>query len=489
MSKYKLEGVSGAELLSKKEELGSWMAVAKFYDYHYIRFMVHKVRLVGYEPDDSLKMTWPELLAFKKEIGNWEDTAKTLNKAPSTLWRYKKLIELEGDTRADVKLDYKLNDSYLSSVQTESQAYWLGLMSGDGCIAGNRVSLGLATLDKNHVEKFKKAINCDKAIDDIIRTDPDTGKEYYCSILAFSSKTMAEDLNRHGVIENKSLIIKPSSLISDELVAHYIRGIFDADGSICYSMGINTKDWTISFYGSREVVQMIAEWIGKKIQYPKNARPHYSIFAVTYSGLALPQNVIRLIYDDATVYLDRKYAKIQEMLAQPRFRRDWSHLTESVLLEMKDWKTVSIELGMKDDSELDQIRARIGGTVAPVSHPDRSDITRKVLAEAIEKHGSKKAAAVALGITDSMMWRIYRDRFEITEKKNKIAANPEANERAKQLTATELINCFQKYFDWNKVAEKLSVHKAALNRLLKKHNIKTRVWFEAGQRKAEAIIV
>ena len=54
---------------------------------------------------------------------------------------------------------YNLDESFFKKINNEEKAYWLGFFAGDGSITENKVRLRLANKDREHLQKFKKAVN------------------------------------------------------------------------------------------------------------------------------------------------------------------------------------------------------------------------------------------------------------------------------------------------------------------------------------------
>ena len=52
---------------------------------------------------------------------------------------------------------YPVNEDYFEDINTKEKAYWLGVLYADGAINKNN-SVRLGMKDKDHIEKFKKAI-------------------------------------------------------------------------------------------------------------------------------------------------------------------------------------------------------------------------------------------------------------------------------------------------------------------------------------------
>ena len=134
-------------------------------------------------------------------------------------------------------------------IDTEEKAYWLGFLYADGSVSStdNRIELGLAEKDLNHIEKFKEFIG----IPNKISYRPQTKSYRY----SFKSIPCKEDLIKHGCVPKKSLILKfpTEEQVPEHLIRHFIRGYFDGDGwfsntSSCFQVGIiGTEDFIRGF--------------------------------------------------------------------------------------------------------------------------------------------------------------------------------------------------------------------------------------------------
>ncbi len=117
---------------------------------------------------------------------------------------------------------YFVDDNYLKNIDTEDKAYFLGWMLSDGTISKTSLSLKLKSSDEYIIkEVFNKFSNGYK-----ISTD----KTSKC--IKITSKTLIEDLNKLGCIENKTMLGFNLPNLPNDLFRHFIRGYFDGDGSI-----------------------------------------------------------------------------------------------------------------------------------------------------------------------------------------------------------------------------------------------------------------
>jgi Staphylococcus phage endonuclease len=144
---------------------------------------------------------------------------------------------------------HSLNHAYFDDVSTSEQAYWLGFITADGgIIKGDRTNalrVELAEKDRAHVELLCRALGSSKTL----------WTRRGCVGVSFDSWRLVESLESLGITPRKSATVRPWNG-PDGLMPHYWRGLFDGDGSICYSAG----RWQMSICGSRECVHQFAEW-------------------------------------------------------------------------------------------------------------------------------------------------------------------------------------------------------------------------------------
>ena len=124
---------------------------------------------------------------------------------------------LNGTSQQNVEV----NESYFSSIDSPEKSYWLGFFLGDGWVCKNTVGIMLKKEDKNHVEKFHSEINSNHKISG--RGDGGIGFQ-------FRSDKTSSDLNKLGVGAEKTHSNDIPSIRND-LISHFYRGWFDADGS------------------------------------------------------------------------------------------------------------------------------------------------------------------------------------------------------------------------------------------------------------------
>jgi hypothetical protein len=202
---------------------------------------------------------------------------------------------------------YSVNEEYFNKIDTEEKAYWLGFIAADGCVQCRKsktlLSVELAKKDEDHLIKLKNAIEYTGPLH---QRKAKNGKGSSCC-LQVSSMKMVPDLMRHGIVERKSKILQPPFMINKEFYRHWIRGFFDGDGSISLC-----KDGRIKgefFSGSKNIIEFIVKeffplniFLTLDIYTSKNCLG----FHKSFSGKYRINQLHKTMYDNATVYLDRK---------------------------------------------------------------------------------------------------------------------------------------------------------------------------------------
>jgi len=211
---------------------------------------------------------------------------------------------------------YNYNISYFNKIDTEEKAYWLGFIYADGYLGvqeyGKRLGIALSIVDINHLEKFKSAIGATYPIKIYKPTESSYSNKEFCRIEIFGEK-IYKLMNKHGVIENKTDILKAPKIDSKFKTA-FIRGYFDGDGSLTESKtsySTETKAYTIKIVGTISVLNYIKSFveennIAKINQYYKR-REDNEAYRLEFGGNLQAESFMNKIYEDASVYLNRKY--------------------------------------------------------------------------------------------------------------------------------------------------------------------------------------
>jgi hypothetical protein len=223
----------------------------------------------------------------------------------------------------DEKRNRKINQNYFEKIDTEEKAYWLGFIAADGYVSheNSRLTITLSSIDKDHLIKFQKALETDNPIRDFIKKSPASGKPCPQSIIGISSRKMITDLERLGIIQKKSLVLKPP-LLSDEMILPFIRGYFDGDGG--YSRHrVKRRSYSLqtaaTFTGTKEVCEFISDFLKKYELNPiftKRFKDETNNYTLMINGNLNVAKVSYILYKNATIFMNRKVNEFKEMFVE-----------------------------------------------------------------------------------------------------------------------------------------------------------------------------
>lgn len=263
---------------------------------------------------------------------------------------------------------YDLNERFFDKLDSEKKAYWLGFITADGSIWGNRISITLKSSDSDddHLKHFLLDIGSTSPIRYYKYHTP-AGRERLAVQATVYSERLVGNLLAFGVGPNKSLTVEPYYGIDPALERHYWRGMFDGDGCICQPTG--KKAFTMSLVGNKMMLGGFRTFVNTHTRMRAEVHPisNTRSFRLAYNGVGKLQELARLLYDGATVYLGRKMSRVMELLKLPVQCRDWSFLNLNLrkLDEMHSvigtWARVADNLGMTLP-QLRGVRRRLSST-------------------------------------------------------------------------------------------------------------------------------
>lgn len=240
-------------------------------------------------------------------------------------------------TRAN-KLGLKYHtydETYFNVIDSEEKAYWLGFIYADGYVSsGDRWGIELSSVDHNHLEKLNQSLRSNITIR--VRTKKSREynghiiKETSHSSLTFKNKRMYDSLINKGVVPNKTYNLKfpDRSILDDHLLPHFIRGFFDGDGSYVFCRKDRVrkdrggkiynrlfKEISLVCYDEgfiKDMQKIIKQQCGAEFRL--NYNPKGNLPTLRCSNAENMFLFLEYITKDATIYLDRKKEKINEIL-------------------------------------------------------------------------------------------------------------------------------------------------------------------------------
>lgn len=207
----------------------------------------------------------------------------------------------------------------LSAIDTQEKAYLLGQIYGDGC---NQC--------KENFYKFTMAsINTDLELYKKLQEEfPFLKLKFYKShdnmvYLENYGKAICLDLQKHGMVSPKTLKDITGEFhfpnLEEDLIPHFIRGYFDADGSAWFpsrkrsrnnlhiEFGGSTKNFLLKLKSILDKYDIKFQWY-ERDKKAGNGK-YYHSYTLISSNRETSLKFADFIYKDATLYLSYKYEK------------------------------------------------------------------------------------------------------------------------------------------------------------------------------------
>ena len=216
-------------------------------------------------------------------------------------------------TRQDLNIG-ELKTDYFQKIDTENKAYLLGLFAADGCIytvnCSKFFTIQLKKEDAEMIRYIKNELNAPRKI--VVDKRDDS-----CGI-SVANNLFVQHLIEHGVSEGKSTRFLPN--LPDHLMPHYIRGLFDGDGSIvirkAHPYGKAMRCCVVILAHSK-LINQLRDYLEIKLNLSHlnfccDGGEAYSIrYASRHDFIA----VTDFIYKNAKLYFERKHNKYLEALS------------------------------------------------------------------------------------------------------------------------------------------------------------------------------
>lgn len=227
----------------------------------------------------------------------------------------------EADINTKLKGRYEiLNENYFENIDTENKAYFLGLIYADGYV-GVHDELVISFKDNEDGLRILNLLKEELGFTGELKTQIQNGgykPEATCAKLNFSNAKINSDLRKWGLSEYKLESRKHIPDIPKELVPHFIRGMFDGDGSIAVYMektrtGSYTEKATFNLYGNQSLLEEIRDIFVNELECNvtsiRTGANSDKIPIYHLSGKRQLQKVKHYLYNNATIYFKYKRDK------------------------------------------------------------------------------------------------------------------------------------------------------------------------------------
>lgn len=180
-----------------------------------------------------------------------QDISIKYNVNPKTIYNY---LESANEDRNYIYINKSLKRDYFSTIDSYDKAYFLGFMISDGCVLDNNsISMTLRIEDAHILRIFNKKISNENPL-------YFNGNRPNLITMHFKSKQIKNDLSKYGVVPRKSLTTY-MPILSDKLMPHLIRGLFDGNG------WITSSSYSSIGYcaGNERIVTEFKDWLVNKL--------------------------------------------------------------------------------------------------------------------------------------------------------------------------------------------------------------------------------
>lgn len=213
----------------------------------------------------------------------------------------------ESAYRAGKKLRYSPVNTQFFKQWSKEMAYALGFIYADGTISHK---LDCVSISQKEIEILNKIKRLLRAGQNIVRY-----KHQDIYHLQIGSKKIVEDLLRLGVTPAKSLTVKFPE-VPDEYLMHFIRGVFDGDGTATsgtIKIFTGSKDFAV---GLRQSPITSLNVYHKRIQLHTDMRWKNPFYDVAICATDILRKLYHQFYEGVSKeeYLERKKKAFEQVL-------------------------------------------------------------------------------------------------------------------------------------------------------------------------------
>ncbi len=216
---------------------------------------------------------------------------------------------------------YQCNHAYFDQPLDEERAYWIGFLLADGCVSYRKgtntgapsIGMGLSAVDTVHIERFRDALQSNHPIR-YYTAKGGYGDGKPMARLFIASSELVSAAERFGIVEQKTKIcVTPQ--IPQEFMRHMYRGYVDGDGGLSLYQLRRWQNAAFDVVGTEKFLQDFGTWLitnaGTNPIIPLKSHNTKAVVNLRYGGLRQVSDILHVLYDGATVYLERKYHTAQ----------------------------------------------------------------------------------------------------------------------------------------------------------------------------------
>lgn len=211
-------------------------------------------------------------------------------------------------------------------VANDVEAYILGFLYADGTVVANgaktktykTLNIKVKRTDDEVLFKMNKYLNGNiKYYNEELN-----GKLFEKARLSVYDKNLCNRLIKLGITPNKTY--EENSFVFDNIPDEYkwsfIRGYFDGDG--CINSNKNNQFTFELCSRNKKILESILNFIKMYINTSSKITKGDGVFRIRIGGNRLVIEIRNYLYDNASIYLNRKYEKFME-IKSPEYKRKY----------------------------------------------------------------------------------------------------------------------------------------------------------------------
>ena len=208
-------------------------------------------------------------------------------------------------TKKKIK-DTEFNCNYFESIDSQDKAYFLGLIHADGCVhitKENKLRFVIALKEEDGylIHKLAEVLELPRSKVGIVPASQTGGQQTRLQIANQSFISHIKDVKNSKIMDK----------IPPHLIPHFIRGVFDGDGTIYtkYSKRIH-KYYYMGFIGNLDFLYFLQQHSPVKFKLrPTNSLGMYR------SEIYSKDDVLKFgefLYKDSIIHMNRKFNKFMD---------------------------------------------------------------------------------------------------------------------------------------------------------------------------------
>jgi hypothetical protein len=249
-----------------------------------------------------------------------------------------------------MKKKYFVNENFFEKIDTEEKAYLLGFLFADGFVSEKHKYIEI-TLHNKDIEVLQNFVRCLYPEGRPISTS----KIVYRRVVINSTK-MVTDLVNLGCTQRKTFTLSFPN-IPESMQRDFIRGYFDGDGSVSVQ---RIKELHMSIVGTIDFLTSVKTILRSEcdlndtVYSERHPERKNNIRALVYGGNIIMNRMYHYLYDNATIFLQRKHDVFVSVLEKKDYFCDKNKTRKlekhNVLFDGKYYDYVSLSKVLSEKS-------------------------------------------------------------------------------------------------------------------------------------------